>query len=889
MKRFRKKGSNEGRQRGGKALLLALSAFVLSLASQVGRAVPCAASSFGPLRPIATGLQGMRAVLHGDFDENGKEDLVLWTQAGIDFLLPGAGGGVFLAPREIPVRDGGMIVATGDFNGDGHLDLEVWRKVSADGSDAAFSILLGDGRGGFVEGEDFPVKGAFLGAGLPGDFDGDGKIDLVASGVDPSNASQRLLFFLEGDGRGGFSVGAWTPLGLRPDSLLAADFNGDGKLDVVVSESGWHCGSVTVLLGDGHGKFPTVFSRELGPMFLVGDLNGDGRPDLVVGCPWATIVAQVKLNTGSGFLSAGEFDGPVHGNFGGIPEFIADFNGDGRQDVLAQAGGMTVVLLGDGKGNLGLPVDASRLNEMSVLDLDADGLPDLVLADSSGRLYVSLNNCQNIGNVETRFVVPYLLDAPGAANSDFRSEMTFVNRGKTTAFLESRFSTVLAGPSGSATTTLSAGTEWRSASLPEELGFRDDFGYPWGGMFRLKFSGLTSAGDIGVMARIRSTTNGTDFGGVAFPAVPLSETLIGPSWIGWLRETAGDRTNLAVLNPGDDADGETVLRVTLTSTDSAHPGSTVLPDFTLLPGGLVQVNRVLSTSGLGASSGYATVERIGGMAPYWTYAVVNDEANADGSIVAPLRSGARAGQSRLVLPVLVESGPFTSELVVTNASAVTKHLRFEWAAEAVDTADQTARFQADLAPGEQLYAPSFVQWLRDRNVMGVGSPGSGFAGALFVTVNGGDADGLFVGARTSAPGKIGRYGVFYLALAPPELAAGPVWLYALRQDAGNRTNVALVNAGDSGTGADTFRIEIFDGTTGVLAATVDDVRVGARGWKQLGSILAEAVPGVQDAYARITRLSGTAPFLAYAVVNDGAGPGLGTGDGSFVPMAIEAP
>jgi hypothetical protein len=92
MKRFRKKGSNEGRQRGGRALLLALSAFVLSLASQVGRAVPCAASSFGPLRPIATGLQGVRAVLHGDFDENGKEDLVLWTQAGIHFLLPGAGG-----------------------------------------------------------------------------------------------------------------------------------------------------------------------------------------------------------------------------------------------------------------------------------------------------------------------------------------------------------------------------------------------------------------------------------------------------------------------------------------------------------------------------------------------------------------------------------------------------------------------------------------------------------------------------------------------------------------------------------------------------------------------------------------------------------------------------
>jgi hypothetical protein len=408
-------------------------------------------------------------------------------------------------------------------------------------------------------------------------------------------------------------------------------------------------------------------------------------------------------------------------------------------------------------------------------------------------------------------------------------------------------------------------------------------------MFRLKFSGLRSAADIGVLARIRSTTNGTESGGVAFPAVPLSETLTGKSWIGWLREGGGDRTNLAVLNPGEDFDGETVLRVTVTSTDPAHPGSATLPDFTLLPGGLVQVNRVLETSGLGAASGYATVERVGGTAPYWAYAVVNDEANADGSIVAPLRAGARSGQNRLVLPVLVESGPFTSELVVTNEWAAAKHLRFEWVAEAVETADRTARFVADLAPGEQLYVPSFVQWLRERGVPGVGAPGTGFAGALFVTVDGGDADGLFVGARISAAGSAGRYGVFTEASAPSELASGEAWLYGLRQDSTSRTNVALVNAGDPGSGPSTFRIEIFDAATGIPAAVVDDVRVDAREWKQLGTILQEAAPGVLEGYARITRLTGTESYLAYAVVNDGAGPGRGTGDGSFVSMAVDRP
>ena len=95
--------------------------------------------------------------------------------------------------------------------------------------------------------------------------------------------------------------------------------------------------------------------------------------------------------------------------------------------------------------------------------------------------------------------------------------------------------------------------------------------------------------------------------------------------------------------------------------------------------------------------------------------------------------------------------------------------------------------------------------------------------------------------------------------------------------------MALVNAGRE---ADVFRIEIHDGTTGLLAATVDDVRVEARGWRQLGRILADQAPGVTNAYAKVTRVSGTAPFLAYAVINDGEGPGLGTGDGSYVPMSL---
>jgi hypothetical protein len=111
--------------------------------------------------------------------------------------------------------------------------------------------------------------------------------------------------------------------------------------------------------------------------------------------------------------------------------------------------------------------------------------------------------------------------------------------------------------------------------------------------------------------------------------------------------------------------------------------------------------------------------------------------------------------------------------------------------------------------------------------------------------------------------------------------------YRLQQNADNRTNLALVNVGSADGSTDGFRIDLYDGVTGQKAATVDNVYVPARGFLQMNTILAQYAPSVTSGYALVTRTSGSNPFIAYAVVNDGGQPGQRSGDGAFVSMVPE--
>ena len=143
-------------------------------------------------------------------------------------------------------------------------------------------------------------------------------------------------------------------------------------------------------------------------------------------------------------------------------------------------------------------------------------------------------------------------------------------------------------------------------------------------------------------------------------------------------------------------------------------------------------------------------------------------------------------------------------------------------------------------------------------------------------------DGVFVGVRVSAPGGGGRYGVFFGGVPYGRSSTTSAWIYGLQQNEENRTNLAIVNTGETDAGSDTFTIDLYDGSTGLLAASIPGVVLKAREWRQYGTILATYAPGVAQAFAHITRTAGTNPFIAYGVINDGARPGDRTGDGAFI-------
>jgi hypothetical protein len=233
-------------------------------------------SGFGPVTNFVVGGTANFVAVH-DLDGDGHLDLVVADMmgGGSVSVLRGNGAGGFAAATEYAVGFEPRSLAIGDLNGDGRPDL-----VVANRSTGTVSVLLGQAGGTF--GPDTGFSAYVLRYVALADFDGDGLLDLVNS--DSSHVQIRL-----GLGTGAFA--APEDYGLGGASGVVGDFNGDGRLDVALTQVGSTL--VSFLLGAGDGTFvsswrnyaaalPVAFSygSETGAI-AAGDFDGDGRPDLV--------------------------------------------------------------------------------------------------------------------------------------------------------------------------------------------------------------------------------------------------------------------------------------------------------------------------------------------------------------------------------------------------------------------------------------------------------------------------------------------------------------------------------------------------------------------------------------------------------------------------------
>lgn len=230
---------------------------------------------------------------------------------------------------------------------------------------------------------------------------------------------------------------------------------------------------------------------------------------------------------------------------------------------------------------------------------------------------------------------------------------------------------------------------------------------------------------------------------------------------------------------------------------------------------------------------------------------------------------------RLVPIVLSSSGLngafYTSELTLTNRDSWNATLTLTYTA-AFGGGGGTGTYP--LPAGRQVVASDAIEFLRGR---GIPIPAAGNrGGTLLVKFSGlSSPDLASVTVRTLSLVPEGRAGLSYPGFAPATAYQGTVWLGGLRQNAADRSNLALVNAGFPGDGSIALRVTVFSGD-GSGSVTLPDVMLGAGGFSQLNEVLAG--PGYAQGFASVTRVAGTAPFFAYGVVNDQA-----NADGSFVP------
>ncbi|MDQ2945868.1 MAG: FG-GAP-like repeat-containing protein, partial [Acidobacteriota bacterium] len=338
--------------------------------------------------------------------------------------LASPSAGIVAGPGSPFAKAGATAIA--DFNNDARLDI-----AFSDGS-----VLLGDGAGNFTPGPSLVLTNPGVDV-VAGDFNRDGNQDLAIVGI--VNGSAPVLTILLGNGHGGFTAALNSPIALAsstlsaPTVIAAADFNGDGNIDIVVAEqSGFE-----LFLGNGNGTFtrsqnPRLISGLRGSSLAVGDFNGDGLPDLAMADGSTGGGVYILLgNAVDGFISAQT----VQVGGGAAAVSVGDVNGDGRQDLIVTGFGTSnniTVFLGNGNGTFagapGSPFHIDSAQTTALGDFNGDGKPDIAIAggtsisillgDGTGRFSPASGNPFAVPDFPYSLIVA---DFNGDGRTDFAS------------------------------------------------------------------------------------------------------------------------------------------------------------------------------------------------------------------------------------------------------------------------------------------------------------------------------------------------------------------------------------------------------------------------------------------------------------------------------------
>jgi Bacterial Ig-like domain (group 3)/FG-GAP-like repeat/FG-GAP repeat len=350
--------------------------------SQVPRA------TFAKAVTYDSGGYGTMSLAVADLNRDGHLDAVMANQcadtncaSGSIGVLLGNGDRTFRAP--VTYRTGGAyFVVIADVNGDQYPDLVVT-------NDDSVSILLGNGDGTFQSAVSYSSGGYVARTAAVADVNGDGHPDIVAS-----NSNYNIGVLL-GNGDGTFQSPAIYPS--AGYSVAIGDLSGDGHLDLVAGQAYY---SVTELLGNGDGTFQTPRSYGSGgwgaTSLAIGDVNGDGKPDLI------TALQSLQSNQGGVGVMLGNGDGTFQPVVG-YPSArfarsvaIGDVNGDGHPDLIAGNLEVVSVLLGRGDGTFqssgNMSVGGDDGGPAAIADVNEDVRPDLLVADFALDLSSSPSN-----------------------------------------------------------------------------------------------------------------------------------------------------------------------------------------------------------------------------------------------------------------------------------------------------------------------------------------------------------------------------------------------------------------------------------------------------------------------------------------------------------------